>query len=348
MPVFSLAQLGWKSTFAQQLDPAESRDCLPARVAAVHKSHLTLLSEEGELPLPAALFTRLGACTVGDWVLLDRSRERPLRRLQRCGLLQRKAPGEKAEVQLMAANVDLLLIVSSCNQEFKAARLERYLALAYEAGILPVVVLTKADLAEDAENYRREAQRLRAGLLVETINALDRETLGGLLELCGPGQTLVMAGSSGVGKSTLAGTLGVAGLDTAPIRERDSSGRHTTTSRSLHLLDSGAVLIDSPGIRELQLPACEQGLELLFEDIREAGPCRFVDCSHTREPGCAVLEAVRHGRLDERRVQSYRKLLREQRYNSETLAEKHERARKQGKLYKSVQRQRRKERDPWQ
>lgn len=348
MPALSLAQLGWKSFFERQLDPAEERDCLPARVAAVHKSHLSLLSEEGELPLPTALFSRLGPCAVGDWVLLDPPRQRPLRRLERFSLLQRKAPGEKVEIQLMAANVDLLLVVSSCNQEFKAARLERYLALAYEAGILPVVVLTKADLAEDAKTYRREAQRLRAGLVVETVNALDPQTLDGLLAICGAGQTLVMAGSSGVGKSTLAGSLGVAGLDTGPIRERDSSGRHTTTSRSLHLLDGGAILIDSPGIRELQIPSCEQGLELLFEDIREAGPCRFVDCGHTGEPGCAVLEAVRRGRLDERRVQSYLKLLREQRYNSETLAEKHERVRKQGKLYKSIQRQRRKERDPWQ
>lgn len=332
----SLVSLGWKPFFQQQVTFDELEETLPARITSVHKSSIALSLENAAVDLPRALFNHLPDVTVGDWLLLDISLERPLRLLERNSLIQRKAPGEQSSVQLMAANVDVLLIVSSCNQDFNPSRLERYLALAFESGVLPVVVLTKMDLCDDADVYLDPLKSLHAGLQTEIVNALDETTLDGIKALCTPGTTLAMVGSSGVGKSSLANALGVATQATAAIRENDAKGRHTTTVRSLHPILNDSTLIDMPGIREIQLTGCESGVEELFEEFRELGECRFQDCSHTSEPGCVLLEAVAEEKISQRRLDSYHKLLREQRHNAESLAEKHERMRKTGKLYKSI------------
>jgi ribosome biogenesis GTPase len=207
--------------------------------------------------------------------------------------------------------------------------------------VLPVVVLTKIDLCDDLESYREPLRALHAGLQTELVNALDAATLDGVKSLCSTGTTLAMVGSSGVGKSSLANALGVTGLATAAIRDSDGKGRHTTTVRSLHSILNGSVLIDMPGMREIQLAGGESGVNALFDDLHNLGDCRFQDCSHSNEPGCALLAAVADGSISQRRLDSYHKLMREQRHNAESLAERHDRMRKTGRLYKSIQTERR-------
>jgi len=339
----SLKALGWKPVLQQQLTLDEYTDTVPARVSAVHKDSFVLMHERGTTQLPRIHFKDLPPLTVGDWCLLTPELDKPTRMLERTSLIQRKAAGEETAVQLMAANVDILLIVSSCNADFNLSRLERYLALAFESGVLPIVVLTKIDLCESPDDYRGQLTGLHQNLNVELVNALDSSTLSGIKAYCEPGTTLAMVGSSGVGKSSIANALGVTDQATAPIREQDAKGRHTTTVRSLHTIINDSVLIDMPGMREIQLAGGESGVEELFDDLQGFGDCRFKDCSHTTEPGCALLAAVEKGEIDQRRLDSYHKLMREQEHNSESIAQRHERMRKLGKLYKTVQGEKRRD-----
>lgn len=336
----TLADLGWSPVFQQQLTLAELETLTPARVFAVQRSGLRLLFEGGEVDVPLGGRWFQGSAedrpTVGDWVLLDRASGAIERLLERKSLLKRMSVNRPGDVQLIAANVDVLFLVSSCNEEFNLSRMERYLTLALEAGVQPVIVLTKADLAADPDGYRSAAQALGRALVVELVNALDPESLGGLRAWCGRGQTVALLGSSGVGKSTLINSLaGRAIQTTGGIREDDAKGRHTTTNRSLHLLPGGSLLLDSPGMRELGITEADSGLSSAFEDLESlAALCRFNDCAHESEPGCAVRAAIADGRLDERRLQSYRKLRREELYNTETVAERHARVRQFSRMVK--------------
>lgn len=332
-----LRSIGWKPFFEQQvsIDFVEFRI---ARVSAHHGSQLLLLGKDGEFSVPIQLADRKGESdiAVGDWLVLD-ANNRVLERLDRQTMLHRKAAGTEVKPQAIAANVDTVFIVTSCNEDFNLSRIERYLALILQSGATPVVVLTKADLVPDAAELRRQTERLHPGLLVETIDARDPEQTKALIEWCDRGRTVALLGSSGVGKSTLANALGAPDLATGGIREHDGKGRHTTTARSLHRLPSGGVLIDNPGIRELQLPACEDGVAELFDDVYLiARNCRFRDCRHEGDAGCAIHEAIEAGQLDERRFVSFKKLAAEQAHNSRSLAERHERDRAFGKLYKST------------
>ncbi|MBY5920746.1 ribosome small subunit-dependent GTPase A [Ferrimonas balearica] len=336
---FTLAQLGWKPFYQQQLS-LEQWDCRPARVMMVHRNRVVLLSEQGYQDL--SLTHLMPAFAVGDWVLLTEEGEFATL-LERQSLFRRRAAGPGIDEQLIAANIDTLLVVSSCNDDFNLNRLERYLALAYEAEVEPVVVLTKADLHPDPEGLLRQVQALDPLLMVVAINALDAEAANALAPWCSQGRTVALMGSSGVGKSTLINTLlGGEVQSTAGIREDDSKGRHTTTGRSLHPMVQGGLLLDTPGMRELQLTDCEQGVNDAFAEITAfAAQCRFGDCQHENEPGCAVRNAVEEGTLSERRLASYRKLMREQAHNSATLAEKRFRDKAFGKHCRLVQHQQR-------
>ncbi len=332
-----LRAIGWKPCFQQQVLPDQSVAVIIARVSAHHGSQILFLGEDGEFSVPVQLAESAGEIAVGDWLVLDAEHNRAIQRLERQTLLFRKASGEEVKPQVIAANIDTIFIVSSCNEDFNLSRIERYLALALQAGTVPIVVLTKADLCEAAADLRRQAEQLHAGLLVETIDARKPEQAKGLKTWCGPGQSVALLGSSGVGKSTLANALGVGGLATGEIREKDGKGRHITTARSLHLLPSGGVLVDNPGMRELQLPACEDGVTDLFDDVfRIADDCRFNNCRHEGDAGCAVIAALESGELDERRFVSFKKLNAEQAHNSRSLAERRERERKTGRMYKTI------------
>ncbi|MCZ6644140.1 MAG: ribosome small subunit-dependent GTPase A [Gammaproteobacteria bacterium] len=329
----SLDRLGWGPFFQQQLTLEDLETSLPARVFEVQLTGLTLLHEGGESSVSlGGRWFQLEAeqrPTVGDWVLLNHALDSLQRVLERKSLLKRLAAGSGNEIQLIGANVDTMFLVSSCNDEFNLSRMERYLSLAYDAGVQPVIVLTKADLCDDSEYYVAEVRRLKNDLVVELVNALDIDSLASVAVWVQPGQTIALLGSSGVGKSTLLNTLSGVDLQvTKDIREDDSRGRHTTTHRSLHLLSEGGILLDSPGIRELSLAEAESGVLHMFDDIEAlAEACRFSDCAHESEPDCAVRAAIVSGDLEERRLSSYRKLASEELRNTESVAERHSRFR---------------------
>jgi ribosome biogenesis GTPase len=276
---------------------------------------MTALAETGPVKLVLPVHTNTGNYAVGDWVLAEPETRLLQRRLERKTVLARRTEGSTAP-QLAAANIDTLLIVTSCNADFSAARLERYLALANQADITPVILLTKADTAADAAAYQHQAEALQRGLPVVLLNPREASAVAALAPWCGAGQTVALVGSSGVGKSTLVNTL--AGPDqaeaqlTGGIREHDAKGRHTTTARSLHAIAGGGWVIDTPGMRTLHVSDAASGIDTLFAEITELAPhCRFRDCTHAHEPGCAVQAAVADGTLDAERVARWRKLTQE-------------------------------------
>ena len=322
-----LLRTGWKPFFQQQVADHGSTPIKVARVSSHHGIRVMLLGSEGEFGIPVQSAEAVGDIAVGDWVVIDANADRVLQRLDRRTSLWRKSAGEEVKPQIIAANIDTLLITTSCNEDFNLSRIERYLALALDAGIRPVVVLTKIDLSDDPDACRRDTEKLHPGLMVESLDARDPEQAEGLRRWCGPGETVALLGSSGVGKSTLANALGADDLATGSIREADGKGRHTTTARSLHLLPSGGVLVDNPGVRECQLVECERGILELFDDVVQIiDRCRFRNCRHDGEAGCAIGPALESGELDRRRFTNFQTLNEEQDRNAKALLEREERA----------------------
>jgi ribosome biogenesis GTPase len=338
LDIASLRDLGWSPVLQAGLDPDERATAEPFRVAAVHRNGVDLLGTGGARRIATGDALPSSEIAVDYWLLADGARL--VRRLERKSLIARRAAGTGVEIQLVAANLDSLFIVSSCNADFNVARLERYLALARQSEVMPVVVLTKADACREPGAFVDQARTLGAAVPVEAVNALDPASVARLEAWCGPGETVALAGSSGVGKSTLANALTGASLATRGIREDDARGRHTTTARSLHRTRAGGWLIDTPGMRALRLADAAEGIESVFDDIAAlARDCRFGDCAHVGEPGCSVQAALAAGLLDPARLARWQKLARENARNSATLAGARARERERGRFFRSVKRE---------
>ena len=333
---FTLSDLGWSAHFMMQLEADDLEHFTLARVTQVHRSQINAITEAGEVTLTTKGGETTGDFAVGDWVLVDDD-ARIERGLERLTELKRKAAGPESKPQLIGANIDVLFITTSCNDDFNIARLERYLVLARAAGIQPVVILTKADLSDDPVHFEREVQTLDPALPVLAFDARDEEQVKALFDWWRPGQTASVVGSSGVGKTTLLNSLTHADLATQGIREDDAKGRHTTTARGLYPVGENRWLIDTPGMRELGLTDAGSGVEAVFADlVALAGACKFSDCGHEDEPGCAVQGAIASGDLDPDRLKRWQKLEREERWNNETIAEQRKRNKERGRYIKRV------------
>ena len=222
--------------------------------------------------------------------------------------------------QLVAANFDYVFIMQSLNNNFNLHRLERYLSLSWESGAIPVIILTKSDLVENIQEYIEQVESIAFGVDVYAVSCITGYGLDSIKKYFSKGNTIVFLGSSGVGKSTLVNTLyGDNVMKTSDIREEDSRGKHTTTSRNLIMLPNGAMIIDTPGMRELGMWNAENGINKTFQDIEQyIGMCKFSDCTHTNEPGCKILEAIVNGEIDQERFEQYLKLQKESRYNTDS------------------------------
>lgn len=353
-----LTELGWHPFFDQQLTADERASRTPARVIWEGRGAYRVSSGDdewraepsGRLRHEAA--SRADLPTTGDWVLIAaRPREgRAIihRVLARRTVFSRKSAGRTSDPQIVAANVDTVLLVTSLNRDFNLRRLERYLALVWESGANPIVVLSKADLCDDPDAWRLEARSATAGVPVVITSAARGDGLDELASVVRSGGTTALVGSSGVGKSTLINALlGDVRQTVLPIRDGDDRGRHSTTSRQLFPVPGGGILLDTPGMRELQLWDAEAGLEHAFSDIEAlAEACQFRDCSHETEPGCAVRGAVDSGSLEQERLESYRKLKKEEafldaRQDEHARAERSRRAKQGSKALKNLYKLRR-------
>jgi ribosome biogenesis GTPase len=316
-PHETLEELGWNAWFSEQISDEEAQSCHLVRVMAVHRGQITVAGAGGQgsiSPYIPGARPSDDHPTVGDWLLVDGATLQPVRVLRRMNLFKRRSPGDPRKDQMIAANIDTLFIVASCNQDFSVARLERYLVLAREVGVNPVVVLTKTDLTDTPEDFAAAVRAIEPGLRVETVNGRDPASVARLASWCGMGQTVALLGSSGVGKSTLVNSLrGSDSIATGAIRAGDDMGRHTTTVREMHRLDQGGWLLDTPGMRELQLSDAAAGISEVFDDfVLAAEGCRFSNCAHGSEPGCAVREAIAEGILTAERFDRWRKLAAEE------------------------------------
>jgi ribosome biogenesis GTPase len=336
----TLPQLGWKSFFSEQVSAEEDRRCWPVRVMSVHRGMVTVAGEALDDSISSTLPVSKGPedrPTVGDWLLIDRNSRNLVRILDRTSLFKRRAPGDDRRLQLIAANVDTLFVVTSCNQDFNVARIERYLVLAREVGVRPVVVLTKADLSPTPARFLEEASAIQAGLHVELVNGRDVKSVARLTAHCGVGETVALVGSSGVGKSTLVNTLkGSNSIATQAVRESDGKGLHTTTVREMHRLgcgpEGGGWLVDTPGMRELQLSDVTSGVAEVFDDIMAITlECRFTNCTHADEPECAIRAAIAEGTLEPARLARWRKLTNEDVVNTGNAALRRSRREKVGR-----------------
>jgi ribosome biogenesis GTPase len=320
-----LSTYGWSDALRHDFEPYAAEGLQPARVIVQQRGLYRLITEAGEVDakVTGRFVHEAGEGdfpVVGDWVAVDLGGDggNTIHAvLPRASAFIRRAAGPAGGAQVVAANVDVALLVASLNADLNPRRLERYLAAAHESGAQPVIVLTKADTCDNVEALVAQVQAVAPGVPVHAISSRTGQGMEALAVHMPPRSTAVLLGSSGVGKSTLVNALfGSEKMATREIREDDQAGRHTTTHRELVLLPSGALILDTPGMRELGMWDSEGGVEAAFADFRAeieelAEGCKFRDCAHEREPGCAVRAALEDGRLDAERWESWNKLKRE-------------------------------------
>jgi ribosome biogenesis GTPase / thiamine phosphate phosphatase len=351
----NLESLGFDAWFRDRQPEPHQPSCAPARVTAVDRDRYLVRDAEGEVPAEVSgafrfsVESSLDLPCVGDWACVDLHNDRNLGIVHalfpRKSLLQRKTPGKRIDYQLVAANIDVGFLVQSCDANFNLRRLERYLAMVHEAHIEPRMLLTKIDLASQPEVERRisEVRDCNPRLTVHAVSTRDGAGLDELGRMLEAGKTYCLLGSSGVGKTTILNHLaaGRGRFATAEVREFDGKGRHTTARRQLIVLEQGAMLVDTPGMRELGAIGVGAGIEEGFADVVGlASGCRFADCTHTQEVGCALLAAVERGTLSRPRYESYLRLVRESDYHEMSYARRRKQARDFGRMIKSAMKHR--------
>ena len=311
-----LKRLGWSDTFEAQFESSRPQQPLyPVRVIGEHRHGIVVHDGSIEQFVPHIgrwlNHSRSERPVVGDWILVNQSDKNFDRILHRENVLQRMIRRNRS-VQTMATNINIMVVVFSCNETFNESRLERYLALAEISNVKAHIVLTKKDLYSDFPNYVQNAQSLVHGWPVHAVNSLDRATLGEIVKSLKPSETAILAGPSGVGKSTIINSLAKANVQkTQEVRGSDAKGKHTTSARRLIRLPWGALVIDIPGTRELELVEGTAGLPQTFPDIEElASCCQFSNCSHGSEPGCKIREAIESETLASRRFENYTRIRR--------------------------------------
>ena len=320
-----LLSLGWNDALAQAFAPFAADELVPARVSVAYGATFRVITAEGDYLADITGRMRHEAQgrrdlpAVGDWVAVKPTTIAGGRAtiqgiLPRTSIFSRKAAGTDTTEQILATNVDTALLMTAFDQDLNLRRIERYLALTWESGAAPVILVNKSDLSDEVETLRAEVDRIALGVPVLAISAKQNEGLDALAPYLIPGRTLVVLGSSGVGKSTLINRLmGEEHFKTREVRDDDHRGRHTTTHRELVVLPSGAILIDTPGMRELQLWSADAGVAGAFDDITAlAADCYFADCQHATEPKCAVKQAVERGEMPADRLANFHKLQAEQ------------------------------------
>lgn len=341
-----IKKLGFDNWFNEKLEETKLNDFQIARVISVNKNSFIISNGKNDIYAELTgkfLFnseSSLDFPTVGDWVYIQIFDEESLAIIHdiipRKSLLKRKTAGKKVDYQLIAANIDIAIIMQALDANYNLRRLERYLVMINESNITPVIFLSKSDLAgsDEIENMKNEIRKIIPGIEIISFSNNSQQDIEKIKPLFQPSKTYCLLGSSGVGKTTLINNLiDKEMFETKPIREQDGRGRHTTTRRELVLMDNGAIVIDNPGMRELGMISTESGLDNTFAEISElADQCRYKDCTHTVEKGCAVLNAVEKGEISEDRYKNYIKIYKESEFHEMSYLEKRQKDKQFGKF----------------